>query len=52
MSNILIKLSDHFKLQTDSTVKMLIFSVLSAIGSSDETSEDVSIFIILVQLFD
>ncbi|VVC31823.1 Armadillo-type fold,Armadillo-like helical [Cinara cedri] len=37
--NILSKLSDHFKLQADSTVKMLIFSVLSAIGSSDETSE-------------
>lgn len=36
-----MKLSDNFKLQEDSTIKMLIFSILSVIGSSDETSEDV-----------
>lgn len=47
-----MKLSDHFKLQTDSTVKMLIFSVLSDIGSSDETSEDVNIFNLILYMYD
>ncbi|CAH1723711.1 integrator complex subunit 4 [Aphis gossypii] len=50
ISNILIKLSEHFKLQSDSTVKILIFSVLSAIGSSDETSED-NVYKIVEEIF-
>ncbi|XP_050525128.1 integrator complex subunit 4 [Daktulosphaira vitifoliae] len=40
VTNIIIKLSDHFKLQLNSTVRILIFSIFSVIGSSNETSEE------------
>ncbi|XP_050424644.1 integrator complex subunit 4 isoform X2 [Adelges cooleyi] len=40
VTSIIDRLSEHFKLQTDSTVRMLICSVFSAVGSSDETNEE------------